>query len=131
MALEYAEVEGMLDELRKTKKRNKEFIKTEEDRIIKVVLEENMDIRGGYAKPRVTDVLWVQLVVLPYTIALYFAWYFRWVWRFSIKREEFGQEEKLYLIRKNLGLSETQFEVIVITFVKLKLCVNFRILILV
>lgn len=80
-------------------------------RIIKEVLEENMDIRGGYAKPKVTDVLWIQLVFLPYTIALYLIWYCRWVWRFDILREEYGLEEKLYLIRKNLGLSETQFEV--------------------
>ena len=26
-----------------------------------------MDIRGGYAKPNWTDILWVQLVLLPYT----------------------------------------------------------------
>lgn len=111
MALEYAETEGMLDEVKKTKKRNKEFIKMEEERIIKQVLEENMDIRGGYAKPKVTDVLWVQLVFLPYTLSLYLAWYFRWIWRFRVKGEEYGDEEKLYLVRKYLGLSETQFEV--------------------
>jgi len=110
MALEYAETAGYLDELRKTKKRNKEYIKTEEDRIIKQVIEENIDIRGGYAKPKVSDVLWVQLVFLPYTLALYIAWYSKWFWKFTIKREEYGDEEKLYLIRKRLGISETQFE---------------------
>lgn len=111
MALEYAEDEGLLDDVRKIKKRNKEVIKAEEEKIIRKVLEENMDIRGGYAKPKVTDVLWIQIVLLPYTLSLYFAWYASWVWRFTIQRQEYGLEEKLYLIRKNLGMSETQFEV--------------------
>ena len=31
------------------------------------VIADKMDIRGGYAKPNWTDVLWVQLVLLPYT----------------------------------------------------------------
>jgi len=52
----------------------------------------------------------VQLVFLPYTLALYIAWYSQWTWRFTIKREEYGDAEKLYLIRKRLGISETQFE---------------------
>jgi len=111
MALEYAEEEGMLEDVKKIKKRNKDVIKAEEEKIIKKVLEENMDIRGGYAKPKVTDVLWIQLVLLPYTIFNYLVWYAKWVWRFQINQEEYGPEEKLYLIRKNIGLSETQFEV--------------------
>ncbi|CAL8119936.1 unnamed protein product [Orchesella dallaii] len=110
MAMSYAEENGMLDNLRKIKKRNKEDIKAEEERIIKQVLEENIDIRGGYAKPRVIDVLWIQLLMSPYTIYLWFAWNVSWIWRFSVKKEEYGMEEKLYLIRSYLGLSSTQFE---------------------
>jgi len=110
MAMAYADENGMLDDFKKIKKRNKEEIKAEEERIIKQVLEENIDIRGGYAKPKVSDVLWVQLVVLPYTLYLYFAWYFNWIWRFNINKEEFGHEEKLYLIRRFMGFSATQFE---------------------
>ncbi|ODM96717.1 DnaJ subfamily C member 25 [Orchesella cincta] len=110
MAMSYAEENGMLDNLRKIKKRNKEDIKAEEERIIKQVLEENIDIRGGYAKPRVSDVLWIQLLMSPYTIYLYFAWQVKWFWRFTIKKEEYGTEEKLYLIRRYLGISSTQFE---------------------
>lgn len=30
-----------------------------------------MDIRGGYQKPAYTDVLWVQIVLLPYYLAKY------------------------------------------------------------
>ena len=84
-----------------------------------------MDIKGGYAKPHWTDVLWVQLVILPLTVyrwsllwidtdtnriiinfmllnANKFRWtkfYILWLWRFGILREEYGRDEQLYVIR--------------------------------
>ena len=86
-------------------------MREEEDRIVRQIIEENMDIRGGYSKPKVTDVLWVQLALLPWKMCVYVAWTARWWWKFSWKGEEFGEEEKLYLIRKNLNLSQTQWDV--------------------
>lgn len=70
-----------------------------------------MDIRGGYAKPKWTDVLWIQLFFLPWTTYKWIYFYARWLWKFGIKREEYGEEEKLYVIRKNLGFSQGQFDV--------------------
>ena len=76
-----------------------------------------MDIKGGYAKPHWTDVLWVQLVILPLTVYRSLLWYlsltlhelcenFRWtkfyilwLWRFGILRAEYGRDEQLYVIR--------------------------------
>ena len=79
-----------------------------------------MDIKGGYAKPHWTDVLWIQLVILPLTVyrsllryltlthdfmslhAKIFRWtkfYILWLWRFGILREEYGRDEQLYVIR--------------------------------
>ena len=75
------------------------------------VVENKMDIRGGYAKPKITDILWIQLVFLPWTICRWIHFYSRWFWKFGIKREEYGIEEKLYVIRKNMGLSQGQFDV--------------------
>ena len=102
-----------------------------------------MDIKGGYAKPHWTDVLWVQLVILPLTVYRWALWcslhwnkalicrwtkfYVLWLWRFGILREEYGREEQLYVIRfpfwkcasvkiklplprKNLGVSQGQFD---------------------
>ena len=73
-----------------------------------------MDIQGGYAKPKVWDVLLIQLVILPYTIYLWTLFYSRWLWKFGICREEYGEDEKLYVIRRNMKLSEGQFNVSVI-----------------
>ena len=75
-----------------------------------------MDIRGGYAKPNVMDVLWIQLFLLPWTLCKWIYFYTRWLWKFGIKREEYGDEEKLYLIRKNMGLSQGQFDVRMLNF---------------
>lgn len=56
------------------------------------------------------DILWVQLVLLPYWILQYISWYCRWIWKFWIKKDEYGIEEKLYIIRKNLKMSQGQFD---------------------
>lgn len=62
------------------------------------------------------DILWVQLVLLPYWTFQYISWYVRWVWKFGILREEYGDEEKLYIIRKNMGMSGGQFDVSLLHF---------------
>ena len=70
-----------------------------------------MDIRGGYAKPKITDILWIQLIFLPWTMCKWVYFYTRWFWKFGICKEEYGEEEKLYVIRKNMNLSQGQFDV--------------------
>lgn len=72
-----------------------------------------MDIRGGYAKPKITDVLWIQLVFLPWTMCKWTYFYARWLWKFGICKEDYGHEEKLYVIRKNMSLSQGQFDALV------------------
>lgn len=57
------------------------------------------------------DILWVQLVFLPYWSLQYLWWHMRWVWKFWILKEDYGEEEKHYIIRKLMGLSHGQFEV--------------------
>lgn len=67
--------------------------------------------RGGYSKPDIKDILWIQLILSPYYLVQYLIWFARWVWRFWIRREEYGEEEKLYLIKKYLKASRSQWEV--------------------
>ena len=47
----------------------------------------------------------------PYFIVMYLAWAGRWVWRFWILKEEYGDVEKDYLTRKAIGVSELYWEV--------------------
>ncbi|XP_072161520.1 dnaJ homolog subfamily C member 25 isoform X2 [Bemisia tabaci] len=110
-AIEIALEQGLIDDpRRKVKGKSKIDVKEETDRAIKSILESNLDIRGGYAKPELTDLLILQLILLPCRAFKYFKWYTRWIWRFNINHEEYGDEEKLYLIRKNMKLSINQFD---------------------
>lgn len=84
--------------------------KEELDRTIRKIIEEKMDIKGAYAKPKITDILWIQLIILPYTLTKYFHWYLRWMWCFNILRKPYGDEEKLYLIRRFMKMGQYQFD---------------------
>lgn len=97
----------------KQKSRNrasKAELKEELERKIRQIIEEKMDIKGAYAKPKISDVLWVQIIILPYTISKYLYWYSNWTWRFTILRRAYGDEEKLYIIRKYMKLGQFQFD---------------------
>jgi len=85
-------------------------MKAREEMAIRKILEENMDIKGGYKRPHVKDVIAVQLFMIPYYVWKFFAWHLRWIWKFSLKRENFGDEEKFYLVRKFLKFSREQFD---------------------
>ena len=71
----------------------------------------SLHYRGGYRKPTYYDILWVQLVFSPYYIFMYIKWYLRWIWKFTIRKEDYGEEEKLHIIRKFLKLGTSQFDV--------------------
>ena len=116
-ATQIAKDEGMLKMDKKANKgKSKEQIKEEEEKIIRKVVEEKMDIRGGYAKPDIVQVLWIQLILLPWTLCRWIYFYARWFWKFGIMKHEYGQEEKLYVIRKFMKLSQGQFDVSCVTF---------------
>lgn len=42
-------------------------------------------------------------------IGNYIYWYGRWIYKFDIKKEPFGLEEKHYLIRRFMGLSQGEW----------------------
>ncbi|XP_044174535.1 dnaJ homolog subfamily C member 25 homolog [Acropora millepora] len=108
-AMQRAKEEGLLNHLKRGKK-SKEELKEEEESILREVVESSLDIRGGYSKPRITDVLWLRIALLPYTIVCYIAWLLRWYWKFTIRKEEYGDDEKAYIMRKKLGLSCLQWD---------------------
>lgn len=96
----------------KKNKLSKSELKEQQEQQIREIIEEKMDIKGSYSKPSVIDVLWIQLIISPYTIAKYLIWYGRWVINFDILGKPYGDEEKLYLLRKNLGMGINQFNAI-------------------
>ncbi|CAK1555471.1 unnamed protein product [Leptosia nina] len=108
-ALDIAKAETKESQGKGKNKKSKAEQKEEQDRIIRRVIEENMDIKGAYAKPEIKDILWIQLILLPYTVSYYIYWYAKWLWKFTILKKPYGEEEKLYLIRKFMQLGQHQF----------------------
>ncbi|KAG8130461.1 hypothetical protein E2320_017047 [Naja naja] len=111
-ATEIARQQGLLNRAKEKGKsrRSKEEIRKEEEEIIKDVIKNKIDIKGGYQKPRISDILLFQIILAPLYLYKYIAWYFWWIYRFNIKRQEYGEEEKLYIIRKNMKMSQSQFD---------------------
>lgn len=83
--------------------------KEELEKIIRKIIEDKMDVKGGYAKPSFSDIIWVQLIILPYTILKYIVWYVKWTWKFVINKQPYGEEEKLYIIRRFMNMGQHQF----------------------
>lgn len=48
-------------------------------------------------------------VIFPVTLFQQIRWWCRWIFKFWICKEEYDDEAKSYLIRRNLKLSEEQF----------------------
>lgn len=94
----------------RNKKLSKAQQKEETEKLIRKVIEEKMDIKGAYAKPNVMDILWLQLLISPYTITKYIGWSVRWLWLFTILGKPYGEQEKLHLIRKHMKMGQHQFD---------------------
>lgn len=93
---------------KRSRHKSKEEIREQEEAIIRQVVQDNMDIRGGFSKPDIKNILWIQIFLLPITLYNYIYWYIRWVYLYDVKGEPYGEEEKIYLIGKYLGVNEEQ-----------------------
>lgn len=94
----------------KNKRLAKAQQKEETEKLIRKIIEDKMDIKGAYAKPQISDILWIQLLISPYTLTKFIGWSLRWLWLFTILGREYGEQEKLYLIRKHMKLGQHQFD---------------------
>ncbi|KAJ8402073.1 hypothetical protein AAFF_G00373080 [Aldrovandia affinis] len=111
-ATELAKQQGLLNRGKEKGKnrRSKEEIREEEEEIIRDIIKNKIDIKGGYQKPNISDILLLKVILSPYYICAYVVWYCSWIYRFTICREEYGEEEKLYVIRRNMKMSQSQFD---------------------
>lgn len=96
---------------KRNRHKSKEEIREQEEAILRQVIESNIDIRGGFAKPDIKNILWVQIFLLPLTLYNYLRWYVRWIYLFDYKGQPYGEEEKIYLISKNFGVAEEQLHI--------------------
>lgn len=113
-ALQIIHQEGLFAENNKKhkNKKSKEERKREEERILLEIVEESPDIKGEYTKASVTDTLLVHIFVSPYYFVTYMKWYMRWVYKFKVHKEEYGAEEKEYLTRKGVNMTQQYWDVL-------------------
>uniref|UniRef100_A0A8C3IB88 Uncharacterized protein n=1 Tax=Chrysemys picta bellii TaxID=8478 RepID=A0A8C3IB88_CHRPI len=52
----------------------------------------------------------VWLCALLFTYASIMGWYCWWIYCFNIKGREYGEDEKLYIIRRYMKMSQSQFD---------------------
>ncbi|KAG8455032.1 hypothetical protein GDO86_001305 [Hymenochirus boettgeri] len=111
-ATEIAKQQGLLNRAKEKGKnrRSKEEIKVEEEEIIRDIIKNKIDIKGGYQKPQIYDILLFQIVFFPYYVFSYISWYIHWIYYFTIMGKEYGEDEKLYVIRKYMKMSQSQFD---------------------
>ncbi len=111
-ATEQAKQQGLLNRTKEKGKnrRSKEEIREEEEQIIRDIIKNKIDIKGGYQKPNVSDILLCKIILFPYHLCTYVAWNFSWFYRFKIRGEEYGDEERLYIIRRYMKMSQSQFD---------------------
>jgi len=85
--------------------------KAEIERIFKSIIEENVDVRGGMGKPKITDVALIQFLLLPKILYEYIKVKWIWYYRRNILKAELDDDEKWIMIRKNLEIkSDVEFE---------------------
>ena len=112
-ALEIAKDQGLIKEKQeKIKGVSKDEIRRREEDIVRNVIADMMDRNGGYQRPEIEQILWVQIVKSPSTFYNFVKFNIHWIWRFYILRNEYGEMERNYLIQRNLGLSERQWEAV-------------------
>ncbi|NXD61464.1 DJC25 protein, partial [Corvus moneduloides] len=111
-ATEIAKQQGLLNKTKEKGKnrRSKEEIREEEEEIIKDIIKNKIDIKGGYQKPKIYDILLFQILLAPFYWCKYIVWYCWWIYCFTIKGQEYGVEEKLYIIRRYMKMSQSQFD---------------------
>ncbi|XP_009706059.1 PREDICTED: dnaJ homolog subfamily C member 25, partial [Cariama cristata] len=111
-ATEIARQQGLLNKTKEKGKnrRSKEEIREEEEEIIKDIIKNKIDIKGGYQKPKIYDILLFQILLAPFYLCKYIIWYCWWIYCFTIKGQEYGVEEKLYIIRRYMKMSQSQFD---------------------
>lgn len=64
----------------------------------------------GLEEPHWRNLVLVQLLYLPVHLYKYLAWYFHWQYSYRLLKREYTDDDKLYLIKKNLEISDREWE---------------------
>lgn len=69
-------------------------------------LESQIQVHGSYRKPEFKELAIVQFWFLPYYLFKSVSWYARWFYKYNLKNEEYTDEDKAFIVRGILNISE-------------------------
>lgn len=69
-------------------------------------LESQIQVHGSYRKPEFKELAIVQFWFLPYYFCKSVSWYARWFYKYNIKNEEYTEEDKEFIVRGILNISQ-------------------------
>ncbi|KAI6175723.1 J domain-containing protein [Aphelenchoides bicaudatus] len=104
--LKFRDILLEFDKYGKIKKKQANGSDVEE--VLGLIIEEKISISGGYKKESLNDTLLVWILLSPVTLYKQAIWWSKWILKYWIHNEEYDEEAKMYLIRKNLKISEDQ-----------------------
>lgn len=96
-----AEEQGLLKNIKSKK---------DEEAVLKAIVIQNIDLKGSFAPPVVTDILWVRIVLSPYTLARYGWWQANWYYRIVFNGEDLTPEDCEYLILRNMQWNQARWD---------------------
>lgn len=73
-------------------------------------LEDQIQVHGSYKKPEPMDLAIVQFWLLPIYIYKSIAWHVRWLRRYQFGNEEYTEEDKEYIVRGVINMSEGMWD---------------------
>jgi DnaJ family protein C protein 25 len=111
MAIDIARERRLLEFDKYGKIKKKQSNGSDIEEVLGLIIEEKISISGGYKKESLKDTLLVWIIVSPVTLYNQAIWWSKWIHKYWIKNEEYDEEAKVYLICKNLKVSEEQFHV--------------------
>jgi DnaJ family protein C protein 25 len=69
-------------------------------------LEKQIDvnIQGGYSKPKVEELLLVRMALLPVAVSKWVARHARWVWKYWVLKQPYDEEARILLSCRTLNI---------------------------
>lgn len=71
----------------------------------------NVDV-VGLSEPKWQNLFIIQIVTLPMTLGRQALWSAKWAFNYKIRKLQYSDDDKLYLIQKNLGVPQKEWEMV-------------------
>ncbi|KAE9553795.1 hypothetical protein FO519_003016 [Halicephalobus sp. NKZ332] len=108
VAMDVARERNLLEFDEKGKPKKKQKNGADVEKVIQSIIEENINVSGGYKRASLLDTFAVQIIIFPKTLTEFLIQRGSLAYR-QLMNKDLTHDDKLFLIKKNMGLSAAQF----------------------